>query len=46
MNYLFDKTIDHGGFVNVMKSCEVIGKREIYIKLFKRYLSFYDFLVN
>jgi len=46
MNYLFDKTTGHGGFVNVMKSYEVIGNREMCLKLFRRYLRFCDFLVN
>ena len=46
MNYLFDKTTGHGGFANVMKSYEIIGNREMCIKLFKRYLRFCDFLVN
>jgi len=46
IKYLFDKTTGHGGFVNVMKSYEVIGDREMCIKLFKRYLRFCDFLVN
>ena len=46
MNYLFDKTTGHGGFVNVMKSYEVIGNREMCLKLFMRYLRFCDFLVN
>lgn len=46
MNYLFDKTTGNGGFVNVMKSYEVIGNREICLKLFRRYLRFCDFLVN
>lgn len=46
MNYLFDKTTGQGGFVNVMKSYEIIGNREICVKLFRRYLRFCDFLVN
>ncbi len=46
MSYLFDKTTGHGGFVNVMKSYEVIGNREMCLKLFRRYLQFCDFLVN
>jgi len=46
MNYLFDKTTGHGGFVNVMKSYEVIGNKEMCLKLFMRYLRFCDFLVN
>ena len=46
MNYLFDKTTGHGGFVNVMKSYEIIGNREMCMKLFRRYLRFCDFLVN
>lgn len=46
MNYLFDKTTGHGGFANVMKSYEIIGNREMCVKLFKRYLRFCDFLVN
>ena len=46
MNYLFNKTTGHGGFVSVMKSYEVIGDREMCMKLFRRYLRFCDFLVN
>lgn len=46
MDYLFSKTTGHGGFVNVMKSYEVIGNREMCLKLFGRYLRFCDFLVN
>ena len=46
MNYLFDRTTGHGGFVNVMKSYEVIGDREMCLRLFRRYLRFCDFLVN
>jgi len=46
MNYLFDKTTGHGGFVNVMRSYEIIGNREMCLKLFRRYLRFCDFLVN
>jgi hypothetical protein len=46
MNYLFGKTTGHGGFVNVMKSYEIIGNREMSMKLFRRYLRFCDFLVN
>ena len=46
ISYLFDKTTGHGGFVNVMKSYEVVGNREMCINLFRRYLRFCDFLVN
>lgn len=46
MNYLFDKTTGHGGFINVMKSYEVIGERDICIKLFRRFIRICDFLVN
>ncbi len=46
MGYLFDKTTGHGGFTNVMKSYEVIGNRDMCLKLFRRYLRFCDFLVN
>ena len=46
MDYLFDKTTGHGGFVNIMKSYEVIENQEMCLKLFRRYLRFCDFLVN
>ena len=46
MQYLFDKTTGHDGFVNVIKSYGVIGDKEMCLKLFKRYLQFCDFLVN
>lgn len=46
LNYLFDKTTGHGGFLNVMKSYEVNGNKEMCLKLFSRYLRFCDFLVN
>ena len=46
MNYLFSETTGYCGFVNVMKSYEVIGDREMCVKLFLRYLRFCDFLVN
>lgn len=46
INYLFDKTTGHGGFINVMKSYEFIGERDICIKLFRRFIRICDFLVN
>jgi len=46
ISYLFDKTTGYGGFVNVMKSYEVVGNREMCMNLFRRYLRFCDFLVN
>ncbi len=46
LNYIFDKTTGHGGFVNVMKSYEIIGDRKMCLLLFRRYLRFCDFLVN
>lgn len=43
--YLFDKTTGHGGFVNLMKSYEIIGNRDMCIFLFKRFLRICKFLV-
>lgn len=46
LNYLFGKNTGHDGFINVIKSYEVIEDKEMCIKLFERYLRFCDFLVN
>jgi hypothetical protein len=46
MDYLFNKTTGHGGFVNIMKSYEVNQNKEMCLRLFSRYLRFCDFLVN
>lgn len=36
----------HGGFINIMKSYEVIGDKQMCIKLFNHFLKFCEFLVN
>lgn len=46
LNYLFDKTTGHAGFVNIMRSYEDIGDKQMCLKLFRHYLLMCDFLVN
>lgn len=45
LNYLF-KNSGHGGFINIMKSYEVLGDKNMCLLLFNRYLKFCELIVN
>ena len=45
LNYLF-KNSGHGGFINIIKSYEVLGDKNMCLLLFNRYLKFCELIVN
>lgn len=45
LEYLFENS-GHGGFANIMQAYELLGDKEMCLKLFDRYLKFCKLIVN